>query len=97
MDQGAEEWFQDDSTALHLLCTLLGNGNPLQYILAWKIPWTEEPGRLQSMGSQTENWTQLRNFTFTFLFLLLLHRLHLRSSGVRSWRLGLLICGILTS
>ena len=20
-------------------------------ILAWKIPWTEEPGRLQSMGS----------------------------------------------
>ena len=25
-----------------------GNGTPLQY---WKIPWTEEPGRLQSMGS----------------------------------------------
>ena len=23
-------------------------------ILAWKIPWTEEPGRLQSMGSQTD-------------------------------------------
>ena len=22
-----------------------GNGNPLQYT-AWKIPWTEEPGRL---------------------------------------------------
>ena len=21
-------------------------------ILAWKIPWTEEPGRIQSMGSQ---------------------------------------------
>ena len=21
-------------------------------MLAWKIPWTEEPGRLQSMGSQ---------------------------------------------
>ena len=28
-----------------------GNGNPLR-ILAWKIPWTEEPGGLQSMGSQ---------------------------------------------
>ena len=28
-----------------------GNGNPLQYF-AWKIPWTEEPGGLQSMGSQ---------------------------------------------
>ena len=27
-----------------------GNGNPLQYS-AWKIPWTEEPGGLQSMGS----------------------------------------------
>ena len=26
-----------------------GNGNPLQY-LAWKSPWTEEPGGLQSMG-----------------------------------------------
>ena len=23
--------------------------------LAWKIPWTEEPGRLQSMGSQNMN------------------------------------------
>ena len=22
-------------------------------ILAWRIPWIEEPGRLQSMGSQT--------------------------------------------
>ena len=28
-----------------------GNGNPLQY-LDWKIPWTEEPGRLQPMGSR---------------------------------------------
>ena len=28
-----------------------GNGNPLR-TLAWKIPWMEEPGRLQSMGSQ---------------------------------------------
>ena len=27
------------------------NGNPL-CTLAWKIPWMEEPGRLQSMGSQ---------------------------------------------
>ena len=28
-----------------------GNGNPLQYS-CWKIPWTEEPSRLQSIGSQ---------------------------------------------
>ena len=26
-------------------------------ILAWRIPWTEKPGRLQSMGSQSQ--TQL--------------------------------------
>ena len=25
-------------------------------MLAWEIPWTEEPGRLQSMGSQ-KSWT----------------------------------------
>jgi len=37
----------------------LGQEDPLQEgmathssILAWEIPWTEEPGRLQSMGSQ---------------------------------------------
>ena len=28
-----------------------GNGNPLQYSCL-KIPWTEKPGRLQSMGLQ---------------------------------------------
>ena len=31
-------------------------------ILAWRIPWTEEPGRLQSMGSQRVGY----DFTFTF-------------------------------
>ena len=25
-------------------------------ILAWKVPWTEEPGRLQSLGSQSWTW-----------------------------------------
>ena len=37
----------------------LGREDPLEEgmathsnILAWRIPWTEEPGRLQSMGSQ---------------------------------------------
>ena len=29
-----------------------GNGNPFQYFLPGKIPWTEEPGGLQSIGSQ---------------------------------------------
>ena len=35
--------------------------------LTWKIPWTEEPGRLQSMGS-LKSWTRLSDFTFTFHF-----------------------------
>ena len=74
-------WFQDDSSALGLLCPLfpkgfpggsdgeesawkgddpvrsLGQEDPLEKemathssILAWRIPWTEEPGGLQSMG-----------------------------------------------
>ena len=37
----------------------LGQEDPLEKemaiysnTIAWKIPWTEEPGRLQSMGSQ---------------------------------------------
>ena len=28
------------------------NGNPYSSILAWRISWTEEPGGLQSTGSQ---------------------------------------------
>ena len=32
--------------------------------LVWKVPWTEEPGRLQSMGSLSRTW--LSDFTFTF-------------------------------
>ena len=32
------------------------NGNPFQY-LAWEIPWTEEPGGLQFMGSQELDMT----------------------------------------
>ena len=35
---------------------------PHSSTLAWKIPWTEEPGRLQSTGLQSQ--TQLSDFTF---------------------------------
>jgi len=33
--------------------------NPMLRVLAWKIPWTEEPGRMQSMGSRRvgHDWT----------------------------------------
>ena len=34
-------------------------------ILAWKILWLTEPGRLPSMGSQSQ--TRLSDFTFTFV------------------------------
>ena len=41
----------------------LGQEDPLEkemvtnsYILAWEIPWTEDPGGLQSMGLQ-KSWT----------------------------------------
>ena len=34
--------------------------------LAWKMPWTEEPGRLQAVGSLSR--TRVFNFTFTFHF-----------------------------
>ena len=40
---------------------------PHSSILAWKIPWTEEPGRLQSMGSQRVGRDWVTN-TFTFPF-----------------------------
>ena len=46
----------------------LGQEDPLEEdmathssVPAWRIPWTEEPGRLQSMGSQRveHNWKDL--------------------------------------
>ena len=47
----------------------LGQEDPLEKemaphsrTLAWKIPWTEEPGRLQSMGLQRV----VSDFAFTF-------------------------------
>ena len=33
--------------------------------LAWKIPWTEEPGRLQSMGSLRSDMTERLHFHFS--------------------------------
>ena len=40
---------------------------PHSSTLAWKIPWTEEPGRLQSLGSRRVGH-KLSDFTFTFHF-----------------------------
>ena len=40
---------------------------PHSSTLAWKIPWTKGPGRLQSMGV-AKSQTRLSGFTFTFHF-----------------------------
>ena len=52
----------------------LGREDPLEKamaphssILAWRTPWTEEPGGLRSTGSQSR--TRLSDFTFTVTFL----------------------------
>ena len=51
----------------------LGQEGPLEKgtathcsILAWRIPWTEDPGKLQSMDGVAKSQTQLTNI-FTFL------------------------------
>ena len=60
---------------------LLGQEDPLEEgmathssILAWKIPWTEELGGLQSMGSQRvgHNWATSLSFFLAHLFTSLL-------------------------
>ena len=38
---------------------------PHSSTLAWKIPWTEEPGRLQSMGSLESDRTERLHFHFS--------------------------------
>ena len=38
---------------------------PHSNTLAWKIPWTEEPGRLQSMGSLESDTTEQLYFHFS--------------------------------
>ena len=34
---------------------------PHSSILAWRVPWTEEPGRLQSVGSQKVRHDRMTN------------------------------------
>ena len=52
--------------------------------LAWRIPWTEEPGGLQSMGLQSQ--TRLSDFTLTFHFHALEKEMATHSS-VLAWRI----------
>ena len=52
--------------------------------LAWKIPWAEEPGGLQSMGSRRVRHDS--DFTFTFHFYALEKEMATHSS-VLAWRM----------
>ena len=57
---------------------------PRSSTLAWKIPWMEEPGGLQSVGSLSS--IGLSDFTFTFHF----HALEKETathSSVIAWRI----------
>ena len=62
-------------------CRVTGEGHVL---LAWKIPWMEGPGMLQSMG--LESRTRLSDFTFAFHFHELEQEMATQSS-IRAWRI----------
>ena len=49
------------------MCFAYGTGNPLQY-LGWEMPWTEEPGELQSTGLQRVGMTE--QLTLSLLLIL---------------------------
>ena len=67
---------------------------PHSSTLAWKIPWTEETGGLQSMWSLSP--TPLSDFTFTFHFHALEKEMATHSS-VLAWRIpGTVACGLLS-
>ena len=53
-------------------------------VLAWRIPGTEKPGRLQS--GVAKSWTRLSDFTFTFHFRALEKEMATQSS-VLAWRI----------
>ena len=45
-----------------------GKGHTHSRIFAWRIPWTEQPGKLQSMGLQELDTTERLTFTFNVIF-----------------------------
>ena len=60
---------------------------PYSSTLAWKIPWTQEPGGPQSMGLLRVGRTRLSNFTFTFHFHALEKEMATHSS-ILAWRIS---------
>ena len=54
---------------------------PHSSTLAWKIPWMEEPGRLQSLGSLESDTSEQLHFHFSLEKEMATH------SGVLAWRI----------
>ena len=59
------------STMREIQVRTLGQEDPLEKematrpsTIAWKIPWMEEPDRLQSMGRKESDMTERLHFTF---------------------------------
>ena len=57
---------------------------PHSSTLAWKIPWMEEPGRLQSMGSLESDMTERLHFHFS---LSCMEKEMATHSSVLAWRI----------
>ena len=57
---------------------------PHSSTLAWKIPWKEEPGRLQSMGSLRSDTTKRFHFRFS---LSCIEKEMATHSSVLAWRI----------
>ena len=75
---GKESTCQSMQEMEEMLIPSLGCEDPLEEgtathssILAWRIPWTEEPGRLQSMDSQSGNTTERQSMHNSILVLLM--------------------------
>ena len=45
-------------------------------ILVWRIPWMEEPGGLQSMGSQRVGQDWMTDTYLSFIYVLSFHSVH---------------------
>ena len=85
-EQGSD-WFIEINTYINYFIQLSEKKAMATHssTLAWKIPWTEEPGRLQSMGSWRVGHL-LSDFIFTFHFHALEKEMATHSS-VLAWRI----------
>ena len=78
----------------------LGWGDPLEEematcssSLAWRIPWTEEPGGVQFVGSP-KCWRQLSNWTVTIRFLRILQLHFYCLNCINSFLFGVVLFGL---